>query len=639
MRRDSASAGEAEVTETTMTSTEGPPLAREDQRPSGREVKAAIIAAAGLYLVGGALTATSVLLPDVSSPAAVAAVGIVAVLTAAGLMLAAQRRRGGLALAFAADLWGVIVIAVLCAATGGASSPFALIYLFAIGHAAAFQPRGRFIIVAAASLLAFLLPLTYETVPTTFGAVACVGIVLALLTMGVIHLALNSLREHRRRLKFLLAATASFDSSLDPSEALRNFARAAVPELAELCVIDLLDRDGSIASTVAAGVDSELAEDVEGMRKSSPPNLAGDHPIARALGSGAPCVIADLADQEVLEEIAQSDEHRRFIQAAGYRSVAVFPLIARGRILGAITFLHIGSDARYDAGALDVLADLTGRAAMAFDNARLYAEQTHTAHTLQRSLMPSVLPAIPGLELASYFRPLGAGSEVGGDFYDAFGDRESCWLMVGDVCGKGAEAAALTGFLRHTTVAYARGAVSPGAVLRSVNRVMLEQDFEGRFATAILVNLRFIAAGTAVTIASAGHPAGLITRTGGAVGEFGKRGTLLGIFEHPIIEEASTILEPGDSLALYTDGLLEAHAPSRTITAQEMIGRLEQRSPKGAQDAIDALIGLIEIDDDVRDDIAILSVRVNAAAGRFNGAGAAAGSRASGAAVVSPRMS
>ena len=99
---------------------------------------------------------------------------------------------------------------------------------------------------------------------------------------------------------------------------------------------------------------------------------------------------------------------------------------------------------------------------MAFDNARLYAERTRVAQTLRRSLMPSALPAIPGLELASFFRPLGAGSEVGGDFYDVFGDEHGCWLVVGDVCGKGAEAAALTGFLRHTTVAYARDADSPG---------------------------------------------------------------------------------------------------------------------------------------------------------------------------------
>jgi serine phosphatase RsbU (regulator of sigma subunit) len=326
-------------------------------------------------------------------------------------------------------------------------------------------------------------------------------------------------------------------------------------------------------------------------------------------------VVADLTDQAALAQVSGSDEHQQLMRDAGYRSAAVFPMVARGRTHGAIAFLHIGNDERYERGVLDVLADLSDRAALAFDNARLYAERSYVAHTLRRSLMPSVLPLIPGLELASFFRPMGAGSEVGGDFYDAFVDEQGCWLMVGDVCGKGAEAAALTGFLRHTTVAYAREQTSPGAVLSQVNRVMIDQDFEGRFATAILVHLRFVGSEAEVTVASAGHPAALIARAGGAACEFGDRGALLGIFDDPVIEEASIVLQPGDSLALYTDGLLEAHAPDRTVTAQQMIERLQQRAPAVAEDTIDALLGLVELDDRVRDDIAILTARVTGIAG------------------------
>jgi serine phosphatase RsbU (regulator of sigma subunit) len=584
-----------------------------------REARAAIAIAAALYVMGAALVATAPLLPRVSSPAGAAAAAAAALLTAAGLLIAFSRRRGGLGLAYAADLWGIVLIALLCASTGGASSPFGLIYFFALGHAAAFQPRGRVILVSAAGLVAFLAPLAYADVPTAFGAVAAVGIVLALLTCAVIHIALERMRDQRRRLEFLIGATANLDASLDPAETLRKIARTAVPEFAELCVIDLLDRRGSIGSTVAAAVDPAVAAEVERLRDAVPLQRDGSHPVAQVLGSGLPVVVNDLTDGAAVKLVAQSDEHQRFMSDAGYSSAAVFPMVARGRTHGAISFLHLGGSAPYESGQLAVLEDLTGRAAMALDNARLYAERAHVARTLQRSLMPSELPDIAGLELASCFRPMGAGNEVGGDFYDAFAEQESCWLVVGDVCGKGAEAAALTGFLRHTTVAHARKGMSPGAVLTEVNRAMLNQDFGGRFATAILAQLRFLQTGVALTVASAGHPPALIVRAGGQVEECGGHGALLGIFEDTVIQEVSTVLRPSDTLALYTDGLLEARAPEQMVTLEQLTEQLERSSAGPAQATADALLGLVDFEQDVRDDVAVVVARVTAGSARAAG--------------------
>jgi len=586
---------------------------RSEETTGAREARAAIVIAAALYTVGALLIATAPLLPHVSSPLGAAAVAAAALLTAGGLLIAFSRRLGGLGLACAADLWGVVLIALLCASTGGAVSPFGLIYFFALGHAAAFQPRGRLLLVGAAALVGFLAPLAYSHVSTVFGAVAAVGIVLALLTSVVIHVALERVREQRRRLEFLIGATANLDASLDPAETLRKIARTAVPEFAELCVIDLLDRRGSIGSTVAAAADPAVAAEVERLRDATPLQADGRHPVAQVLGSGVPVVLNDLTDGVALQRFAQSDEHQQFMRDAGLRSAAVFPMVARGRTHGAISFLHLGRSARYDADQLAVLEDLTGRAAMALDNARLYAERAHVARTLQRSLMPSALPLISGLELASCFRPMGAGNEVGGDFYDAFEDRETCWLVVGDVCGKGAEAAALTGFLRHTTVAHARKGMGPGAVLTEVNRAMLDQDFQGRFATAILAQLRFRSEGVVLTVASAGHPAALIARAGGHVQEYGGHGALLGIFPDAVIEESTTALQPGDALALYTDGLLEARAPERVLTVDQLIEQLERYSPRSAQDTANALLELVDFGRDVRDDVAVVVARVTPA--------------------------
>jgi serine phosphatase RsbU (regulator of sigma subunit) len=578
--------------------------------PTRREARIALASAAGLYVVGGTLTATSVLLPHVSSAAGVVTVGVTAYLTAAVLMLAFVRKRRGLTLAWAADLWGVALVAVLCASTGGASSPFGLIYFFAIGHAAAFQPRPRVLVVYLAGLLAFLAPLTYQHVSSSFGAIACVGVVLALLATGLVHFALQRMREQRWRLEFLIAATANLDTSLDPQHTLQRIARTAVPELAELCVIDLIDADGWITRTVAAAADPAVARAFEGIRRDHPLHIRGSHPVARALQARKPFVIQGLTDSGALQRAAEGDEQARFMREVGCRAAAVLPMIARGRMLGAVSFLRLGGEARFESGQLAVLEDLTGRAALAFDNARLYAERARVAVTLRRSLMPAALPVIPGLEFASFFQPMGAGNEVGGDFYDVFGDRTSCWLVVGDVCGKGAEAAVLTGFLRHTTVAYAREGLGPASVLQRVNQAMLEHDFDGRFATAILAHLEFRSADVRMTIAAAGHPPGLIARAGGRAEEFGDFGTLLGVFDDPSITETSTILRPGDALALYTDGLSEAHAPERTLTTGEMLLRLEGAGPRYAQETIDALLEIADLSDDARDDVAILAAQV-----------------------------
>jgi GAF domain-containing protein len=554
-------------------------LGPSEEAADSREARAAVAIAGGLYVVGALLCATALLLPHVGSPLGVVGVALDALLTGCALCLAAAHRRGGLGMAFAADVWGVIVIAVLCASGGGAGSPFALIYFFAIGHAAAFQPVGRLTVLCLAGLLAFLAPLIYEShVSSLFGAIALVGIVLALLAAVVIHLALGRMREQRRRLEILIAATSELDKSLDPAETLRTIARMAVPDLASLCVIDVLDEDGWAGTTVAASADPRLAAEIERCHEQRPPDT----------------------------------DPERLVRDAGYHASAVLAMSARGRTHGTISFWQRRGEPARDAGLLAVLEDLTGRAAMALDNARLYAERALVARTLRRSLMPAVLPSIAGLELASYFRPMGAGDEVGGDFYDVFGDPESCWLVIGDVCGKGAEAAALTGFLRHTIAAYARADSSPREVLAEVNRAMLDQDFDGCFATAVLAHLRLAGAGAEATIALAGHPPVLLVRAAGGVSEFGGAGTLLGVVEEPGFEEARTLLAQGDALVLYTDGLIEAHAPERVLSPEAMIGSIERGARGRAQAPIDSLLALIDLNGRVRDDIAILAATVSA---------------------------
>ena len=177
---------------------------------------------------------------------------------------------------------------------------------------------------------------------------------------------------------------------------------------------------------------------------------------------------------------------------------------------------------------------------------------------------------------------MGAGSEVGGDFYDVIADSDGCWLIVGDVCGKGAEAAALTGFVRHTTAAYAREtnaararphARQPGDARAGLRRLLRDRDPRPACVSA--------PADVEVTVGAAGHPAALIARADGeAPASSAPRGTLLGVFPDADIEEAPPFMRPGDALALYTDGLTEAHAPHAGAVGRADARAPAQRSPR-----------------------------------------------------------
>ena len=156
-------------------------------------------------------------------------------------------------------------------------------------------------------------------------------------------------------------------SSLDPFETARTIVGTAVPDLAELCVIDFMRKDGRLGNSVVAGIDPGAAERLEAIRRSSPLDPDGEHPVAKVLREGRPMIWRDLKAPAVVDQVAQSEEHRRLMDDAGYNSAAVVALVARGRTLGALSFLHARKDLRYDPADLEFLGELADRAAMALD--------------------------------------------------------------------------------------------------------------------------------------------------------------------------------------------------------------------------------------------------------------------------------
>ena len=415
----------------------------------------------------------------------------------------------------------------------------------------------------------------------------------------------------RRRLSLLATAgTALASATLDHAATLQKISRLAVPELADWCLVDLVDEEGRVSQAAAAHADPEK----EGLLKA----LAGcrqfgeDSPgsTARVLRTGHSTLVQKVPEN-IAEEIDDA-EHRRLIRELRPRSVIAVPLLARGRTLGAMTLVSSDPEKHYDDEDLSLAENLAYRCALAVDNARLYRERSFIARTLQQSILPR-LPEVPGLEVGAEYLPVGEENEVGGDFYDLIEVQDGgCLAVIGDVRGKGPVAAAVTALARYTIRAVALGSESPAIILASLNEAMLRQISDYQFCTAACIHLRPENGGFSLTVARGGHPAPLLLRADGSVEEFGCPGKALGVFPDPGLEESTAQLEPGDALVLYTDGVIEARAPGGALFDHERLVRV-----LGALGGLDASSIVRKIRDAAlefqegtqRDDLAIFVLR------------------------------
>jgi serine phosphatase RsbU (regulator of sigma subunit) len=276
-----------------------------------------------------------------------------------------------------------------------------------------------------------------------------------------------------------------------------------------------------------------------------------------------------------------------------------------------------------------VVRDVTARRRAEAERERLYAERDHVARTLQRSLLPRELPEIPGVEVAARYLAAGDGNEVGGDFYDCFATGAGDWaLVIGDVCGKGAEAAALTALARYTVRAAALQTRSPSAVLGQLNAALLRDGLDFRFCTVLYVSLTPHADRISACLSAGGHPLPLVLRAGGAVETVGSPGSLLGIVDPPELAEDRLELAPGDSLVLFTDGVTEA---DRASGPERVSAFLAGCAGAGAADIAAAVEreALAAAGGAARDDVAVLVARAS-----LLGAAAPFGAREAGVATA-----
>ena len=378
---------------------------------------------------------------------------------------------------------------------------------------------------------------------------------------GSVRLAINvmeditELKRSEQSQRFLAEASRRLAGSLDYERTLAEVAELAVPALADRCTVSL------------AGEDS-------------------DAPVA--------------AFAVMRTGVARLEPRRMIV-----------PMVAAGRVTGTLTLEVRGRV--FDTHDVLAAEDFGLRAGAALENARLYRAASQLAQTLQTSLLPPHLPDVPGAELAAAYHPAMQGLEVGGDFYDAFTTAEGQWyLVMGDVCGKGPEAAAVTALARYTLRTAAVRRRSPAAILRWVGEAMLQQDRAGgRFCTIACAHIDLNRSPVRLTVSCGGHPLPVLRRADGSVESIGAHGTLLGLVPDPELQERSTELHPGDTFVLYTDGLTEARAPWAMWGPEELAAAVRAAPRNGPAGLVESLVASALGDRAApRDDLAVLALKL-----------------------------
>ena len=441
--------------------------------------------------------------------------------------------------------------------------------------------------------------------------------------MGVVlrddrsHLA--QLRD-RGSLALLAEASEMFAGTLDVTLAVTLAAQLVVPRFATWAGVYTAEEQGVHLAAVAH-------QDEEGLV----------HLRAGLEGPGAQ-LLAEQLVRELGERpslLAASDVPRELAGDVG--EVLAVPLVARRRLLGVLLVgRRTGTGyARDDSG---LLLDLARRAALAVDNARLYEERAAVAKALQASLLPPALPIVPGVEFGARYAAAGEGNEVGGDFYDVFalpdvagaglagaglagvdlagvdvaGASDGQWAVaIGDVCGKGAEAAAITGLARNVLRLLGREGRPPQAILQRLNSAILELGERGRFCTASLAAIHPSAEGVRVRLSSAGHPLPVLVTADGRAALVGTCGSLLGVMDEvqPPVDEL--FLRSGDTLVFYTDGVTERRSGDRMFGEESLLASCAAAAGRSADEFAGQLEQAVRDfgDEASRDDLAVLVVR------------------------------
>lgn len=427
--------------------------------------------------------------------------------------------------------------------------------------------------------------------------------------------ALDRARHHdagRDRQTLLLDASAAVAGAAGYAETLHRLASVAVPRIADLCLIDVREGAGARARIVrmaAVSADPACADLVAELASRYPPDLAGAHPAARAMAQKTSVWAGDISD-ELLRSTTRDDRHFELVKALGFRSYMSVPLIASDEAIGAMTFVSAGSGRRFDGSDLHLAESLAARVADAVAGARHHEREHHLAQTLQRLLLPAELPEFEGLEVEARYVTAQAGADAGGDFFDVVRlPSGRAGFMIGDVEGHDTIAAATMGQVRSATRALAGQHREPSEVAHALR---WSWDLLGFSRMATLVLGRLDPADGRLSLASLGHLPPIIIDEKG-------RARFVDVHNSPplgapggSIEQAELNLGLGETLFLYTDGLVEQGSAGIDAQLEELRVLLEEQAGSGLDELCDGVLAARSGAEGQADDIAMLAMRRHA---------------------------
>jgi serine phosphatase RsbU (regulator of sigma subunit)/PAS domain-containing protein len=388
-------------------------------------------------------------------------------------------------------------------------------------------------------------------------------------------------------------------------ETLQRVAELCVPELADLCAISVPDDHGRLQTAAVAHADPEQAAELQRIGERHPVSLDEPGGSARVFRDGTPQLVNAVSD-EMIAAASRDEAQLAAVRSIGMRAALLVPMRAVERTIGVLNLVNAESGRTFREEDVTLAMELARRAATALENQRLYSERTSIARILQASLLPEELPELPGWRAASLYRPAGDENWVGGDFYEAFPVARDWMLVVGDVTGRGAPAAALTALMRHTLRTAATLTGSAVEALAKLNRDLTARP-DVSLCTAVCLVLRELGDGAEADVICAGHPLPVLVRDG--VAEYvGRFGPMLGAFDDEHWAPHTLAVRPRDVLVLYSDGVLDAVGAEDRFGPERLLEALNGAT--GAADAvarIEAALGRFEIGAQA-DDTAILAV-------------------------------